>query len=405
MVLTVVAIKNAKPREKSYRLFDGGGLYLEVSPRGGRWWRLKYRFDGKEKRISLGVYPDITLKEARDRRDEARRQLATKIDPSVHRKAVADTRADGVANSFEIIAREWHQKHAVNWATSHSVRIIRRLERDVFPWLGRCRVDTITASDLLKVLQRIESRGALDTAHRVRQVCGQVFRYAIATQRAQNDSSAALRGALPPVSQTHFPTITDPKAIGALLCAIDGYQGTFIVKCALQLAPLLFVRPGELRQAEWPEIDFDAAMWTIPAEKMKMRRQHLVPLATQSLEILHELYPLTGAGRYVFPGARSSRRPLSNNALNAALRRLGYAKDELVAHSFRSMASTLLNEQGWHRDAIERQLAHLESNTVRRAYDRAEHIDERCRMMQAWANYLASLKEKAEVTAIRGTVS
>jgi integrase len=400
MPLTDTAIRNAKPQLKPFKLFDGGGLFLLVNPNGSRWWRLKFRIGGKEKLLSLGVYPDVSLKEARDKRDEARKLIAQGIDPSAQRKA---TRA-AEAETFEAIAREWLAKFGPSWTPEHAERITRRFERNVFPWIGARPVREVTAPELLAVLRRIEERGALDTAHRAHQNCGQVFRYAVATGRAERDPSADLRGALPPVNDKHHASITDPKAIGALLRAMEGYQGSFVVLCALRLAPLVFVRPGEMRGAEWAEIDFEKAEWRIPASKMKMREQHIVPLSVQALAILRELHPLTGAGRYLFPSERTGERPMSENTVNAALRRLGYSKDEMTGHGFRSMASTLLNEQGWHRDAIERQLAHAERNAVRAAYNYAEHLPERRRMMQAWADYLDGLKNGAEIIPIRKTL-
>ena len=391
MPLNDIACKQAKPREKAYKLADAKGLYLEVAPSGGKWWRLKYRIGGKEKRISLGVYPEVSLKEAREKCDVARKQIASGIDPSDQRKAAKLAGAEDAANSFEVVAREWFAKYSPSWVASHSTKIIRRLEKDIFPWIGNRPISTVTAPDLLAALRRIESRGAIETAHRAQQNCGQIFRYAIATGRAERDPAADLRGALAPVKEKHHASITDPKAIGELLRAISGYQGSFITMCALRLAPLFFVRPGELRKAEWAEFNLDGAEWRIPAERMKMREQHIVPLSSQALAILKELQPITGKGRYVFPGARTNGRPMSENTVNAALRRLGYASDEMTGHGFRSMASTLLNEQGWHRDAIERQLAHAERNAVRAAYNYAEHLPERRRMMQAWADYLDAI--------------
>ena len=400
MPLTDATIRNAKPGDKPRRLFDGGGLYLEVTPAGGKGWRLKYRFAGKEKRISLGVYPAVGLREARARRDGARKQLAAGVDPSAARKAVKAAR--GGEDSLEAVAREWHAKHAPRWAPGHASNIISRFERDIFPWLGARPVNEVAAPELLRVLRRIESRGALELAHRAHQNIGRVFQYAIATGRAERNPAADIRGALPPVKEKHHAAITDPKAIGALLRAIDGYQGSFVTRCALQLAPLTFVRPGELRKAEWSEIDLDVAEWRIPAERMKMRAIHIVPLPVQAIACLRELHPLTGSGHYVFPGLRTPTRPMSENTINGALRRLGYAKDEMTGHGFRSMASTLLNEQGWHRDAIERQLAHGERDAVRAAYNYAEHLPERRRMMQAWADYLDGLKNGAEVVPLHG---
>lgn len=393
MPLTDTAIRNAKPAAKPVRLFDAGGLYLEVAPSGGKWWRLKYRVDGKEKRLSLGVYPDVSLKAARERRDEARALLAAGVDPGAQRKAQKLAGAERAANSFEAIAREWYAKHAPTWAPGHGEKIIRRLERDVFPWLGARPVAELSAPELLAVLRRIEARGAIETAHRARQTCGQVLRYAIATGRAARDPCADLRGALPPVKGTHFAAVTDPAAVAALLRAIDAYAGAFVTRCALKLAPLVFVRPGELRKAEWSEFDLEGAQWSIPGARMKMRTAHLVPLSTQALAILHELHALSGRGRYVFPGARSATRPMSDNAILAALRRMGYGKDEMSGHGFRAMARTILDEVlGVRPDFIEHQLAHEVRDPNGRAYNRTAHLAERRRMMQQWADYLDALK-------------
>jgi integrase len=391
-MLTEVEIRKLKSAEKPRKLFDGGGLYLLVNPNGSRWWRLKYRVDGKEKLISLGTYPTVSLKDARLRRDEARVQLSKGIDPSLQR------RAKGLAadDTFEAIAREWYKKFSHAWVPAHGDRILRRLVRDIFPWLGSKPIATISAPQLLACLRRIESRGAVETAHRALQNCGQVFRYAVATGRAERDPSRDLRGSLPPVKERHHASITEPTAIGALLRAIDGYQGSIVTKSALQLAPLVFVRPVELRTAEWSEIDLDAAEWRIPAGKMKMREKHVVPLSKQAVAILKTLEPVTSKRSiYVFPSVRSVERPMSENTVLAGLRRLGYGIGEMTGHGFRSMASTLLNEQGWHRDAIERQLAHAERDNVRAAYNYAEHLPERRRMMQAWANYLDLLRDDA----------
>ena len=401
MSLTDKSIRTARHSDKAVRLFDGGGLYLEFAPKGGKWWRLKYRFGGKEKRFSLGVYPHVTLKQARERRDEAKKLLANGIDPSVQRKASNAAVTERAANSFEAIAREWFASFSRKWVKGHSDKVLRRLEHNVFPYLGARPIAEITTPELLVVLRKVEGRGAIETAHRTKQNCSQVFRYAVATGRAERDPTVELRGALTPVRERHHPTITDPKAIGALLRAIVGYDGSLVTRCALRLAPLTFVRPGELRRAEWPEFDFDKAEWRIPAERMKMREQHIVPLSTQAVAVLIELQPLTGRNRYVFPGARTNGRPMSENTVNAALRRLGYASDQMTGHGFRSMASTLLNEQGWHRDAIERQLAHAERDNVRAAYNYAEHLPERRRMMQAWADCLDTLTQGAQIIPLR----
>jgi len=393
MPITHVAIVNAKPREKPYRLFDGRGLYLEISPSGGRWWRFKYRFNGKEKRLSLGVYPDVGLKEARDHLDDVRRKLRAGIDPGEERKIQGKVfQAPPSGATFETVAREWFAKHSPAWAPGHGDKIIRRLELNIFPWLGAKPIADIKPLELLGTVQRIEQRGANETAHRALQNCGRVFRYAVATGRAERDISRDLLGALAPVVERHHASIVEPKAVGALLRAIDGYEGSLVVRCALRLAPLVFVRPGELRMAEWDEFNLNEKEWRIPAARMKMRAPHFVPLSTQAVEILRELHPLTGDKRFVFPGERSRDRAMSNNTINAALRRLGYSSEQMTGHGFRSMASTLLNEQGWHPDAIERQLAHQEQNEIRAAYNYAKHLPERRKMMQAWSDYLDRLR-------------
>ena len=397
MRLTDVKIKVAKPREKAYRLFDGQGLYLEVSPSGGRWWRFKYRLAGKEKRLSLGVYPEVSLKVARERLADARKQLNTGVDPAAARRAEKQAHGD----SFESVAREWLAKHSPRWSNGHRDLTIDRLEKNIFPWLGSRRVAEITPPELMTALRRIESRGAPEVARRVLQISGAIFRYAIATGRSTSDPAAALRGALPPPSEKHHASIIDPKQIGALLRAIDGYEGTFVTRCALRLAPLVFVRPGELRRGEWEEIDLEGAEWRIPAHKMKSRQVHIIPLSFQAVAILEELQPLTGPGQYLFPSLRSRARSMSENTINAALRRLGYTSEQMTGHGFRSTASTLLNEQGWNRDAIERQLAHGERDAVRGAYNRAEHLGERRKMMQAWSDYLDGLRSKAKGKPVR----
>ncbi len=399
MPLTDTTIRNAKPGAKPKRLFDSGGLYLEVSPSGSKLWRLKYRIAKREKRLAFGIYPEVSLKDARVKRDDARKLLAAGIDPSEHRKVAQQQDANG----FEAVAREWFTKFSPSWSPDHAERVIRRLERDIFPWIGPRPIGNVTAPELLTALRRVESRGVVETAHRAMQNCSQVFRYAVATGRAERDPTADLRGALPPVKGNHFASITEPKAIGELLRAINGYQGSFATQCALRLAPLVFVRPGELRRAEWIEFDLDAAEWRIPASKMKMRVIHVVPLSSQAVSILRELYPLTGTGKYVFPGTRGKDRPMSENTVLAALRRMGYGTNDMTGHGFRSMASTILNEQGWNRDAIERQLAHAERDNVRAAYNYAEHLPERRKMMQQWADYLDKLKAGAEVIPLHQT--
>ena len=401
MPLTDTAIRNAKPCAKPAKMFDGRGLFLIVTPSGGKWWRLKYRFNDKEKLLSLGVYPDVGLKDARERRDMARKLLGDGIDPSENRKAQKTARVDRAANSFEVIAREWFAKYEPTWAKDHGNRTIRRFERDVFPWIGGRAIADVTAPELLGAVRRIEKRGALETAHRALGNCGQVFRYAIATGRATRDPSGDLRGALPPVKGKHFAAVTEPKQAAELLRTLDGYQGTLTVACALRLAPLVFVRPGELRNAEWADIDLDAAEWRYTVTKTNTA--HIVPLATQAVAILRELHALTGTGRLVFPGARTNERPMSDNAILAAMRRLGIAKDEMSGHGFRAMARTILDEVlGVRPDLIEHQLAHAVKDPNGRAYNRTAHLPERRKMMQQWADYLDKLKAGAKVIPLHG---
>ena len=406
MPLTDSAIRATKPADKPIKLFDERGLLLLVDPSGGKWWRFRYRFDGKHKSLSMGVYPDVSLAKARERRDEARKLLADGIDPSKNRKAQKAARADRNANSFEVVAREWFAKFKPNWVEAHSDKVIRRLERDVFPWIGGDPIAEVRAPDLLACLRRVESRGTVETAHRALQSCGQIFRYAVATGRAERDPSGDLRGALSTVKGTHLASIIEPTAVGGLLRACDDYQGSFVTKCALRLAPLVFVRPGELRKAEWMEIDLERAEWNIPAERMKMREPHLVPLSTQAVAILRELQALTGGRRYVFPGARTNGRPMSDNAILAALRRMGFAKDEMSGHGFRAMARTILDEVlGVRPDFIEHQLAHAVRDPNGRAYNRTAHLVERRKMMQQWADYLDKLKAGADVIPLRGNAA
>jgi integrase len=393
MPLSATAIDKAKPKAKPVKLFDGGGLFLLIQPSGSKWWRFKYRFQGKEKLLSLGVYPEISLAVARQRRDKARTLVAEGVDPSVERK-ISEAAEAGSGDTFEAIARDWLEKNTSNWTPGHKDKIRRRLENNIFPWFKGRAIEGITAPELLKCLRRIEARKAFETAHRALENCGAVFRYAVATGRADRDISGDLRGALAPTNEKHYPSITDPKGVGILMRAINDYVGSFVTRCALKLAPLTFVRPGELRKAEWKEFDFESAEWRIAAKRMKSRQKHIVPLSNQSLALLEELKPLTGDGKYLFPGARTTDRPMSENTVNAALRQLGYDKDTMTGHGFRSMASTLLNENGWNRDAIERQLAHGERDKVRGAYNYAELLPERRKMMQWWADYLDNLAKK-----------
>lgn len=391
MPLNDPTIKNAKPTGKAYRLSDEKGLYLEVSPNGGKWWRLKYRFDGKEKRLSLGTYPEVGLKLARERRDEARKQLADGIDPSIHRQATKATRSDRAANSFEVLAREWHQqRHELT--PKHAANLMARLERDIFPWLGSRPVMDIAGPEVLAILRRMTHRGATESAHRAKCTISQIMRFAVATGRAERDPCPDLRGALPQAKKTHFPAVTDPARVGELLRQIDGYHGTLPVTCALRLAPLVFVRPGELRHAKWEEIDLDAATWRFLVTKTKV--DHLVPLAHQAVSILRELHPLTGRGTYLFPSSRTTTRPMSDNTILSALRRLGIPKEEMVGHGFRAMARTLLAEQlHFKPEVIEHQLSHRVPDTLGAAYNRTKFLKERIAMMQSWADYLDTLKD------------
>jgi integrase len=388
MPLSETAIRQAKSASKPIKMFDGRGLFLLIKRNGARGWRFKYRIDGREKLLSFGVYPDVPLKLARDRREAARQQLAAGIDPGRKRKAEKVAQCD----TFEAIACEWLALQEPKLAPATFAKATWTLETLIFPGLGKRPIAKISAPDLLTVLRRIEIRGTYETAHRAKQRCGQMFRYAIATGRATHDITADLRGALAPVVTTNHAAITDPVRVGELLRAIDGYRGSLVTSYALKLAPLTFVRPGELRHATWSEFDFDHAEWRIPAERMKMREAHIVPLSRQAVELLRELQSISRRSSFVFPALGNVRRPMSENTVNAALRRLGYAHDEMTGHGFRSMASTLLNEQGWHPDLIELQLAHAERNQVRAAYNRAQRLVERRKMMQAWADYLDQLK-------------
>ncbi|MBX9346034.1 integrase arm-type DNA-binding domain-containing protein [Chromobacterium vaccinii] len=400
MALTDIAVRSAKPREKAYRLYDTGGLYVEVSPAGSKLWRVKYRFDGKEKRLAVGTYPELGLKEARERRDEARKLLANGIDPGEYKKAVKAARIELVTNNFEAVAREWFVKHQPTWAKSHADKVIRRLERDIFPWIGKRPTAEITAMEVLNCLRRIEDRKAIDTAHRALQNCGQVFRYAVHTGRAQSDPTRDLRGALPPAKPGHFAAITDPEEIGPLLRAMDAVNGTFVVKCALRLAPYLFCRPGELRHMRWKEIDFDAAKWSYWVTKSQT--SHQVPLASQVISILRDLQPLTGRGEFVFPGARDKKKPMSDGAINNALRRAGYStREEQTGHGFRAMARTVLHEGlDVAPEIIEHQLAHRVPDALGNAYNRTKFIKARQEIMQKWADYLDSRREGTVETAL-----
>jgi integrase len=401
-------VSNARGRSKPYILADGGGLFLLVQPNGSRWWRFRYSRPGTGKRnmIAFGTFPEVSLKRAREKRDDARRMIADGVDPGIKRKAESEAGVD----SFAAIAREWMEQTEGKRVATTNETIRTRVEADLLPWLGNRPIAEIKAPELLATLRRVEARGSLIVAKRLRQVAGQIFRYAVATGRAERDPSGDLRGALKsPGAERHHAALTTPAEVGALMRAIAEYQGHFVTRCALQLSPLLFVRPGELRQAQWNEIDLEAGQWNIPAARMKMRHAHIVPLSKQAVAILRELWPLTGSGiaakpgapSYVFPGARTRTRPMSNNTVNASLRRIGYTSEQMTAHGFRATARTLLAELGWKPDAIERQLAHKASGPLGAAYDRAQYLDERRKMMQAWANYLDALREGATVVPFK----
>lgn len=400
--LTESKVRNAKPRAREYKLSDGGGLFLLVISAGGKYWRMKYRFGGKDMApLSLGVYPEVSLAEARVRRDAARKKLRDGIDPREQQKALRVAKVAEAQNSFEVIAREWYARWSPGWSASHAETVIGRLNLDVFPRIGALPIAEITASEVLKMLRAIEFRGALETAHRVRTICGQVFRYAVSTGRAERDPTTDLRDALKPYKKGHLPAITDPQALAPLLRAIDTYKGTYVVKCALMLVPLLMVRPGMLREAEWNEIELDEAIWSVPASKMKTDSPHIVPLPVQAQAILRDLYELTGRGRYVFPSHGQSDKPMSEGAIPAALEKLGY-KGKQTAHGFRATARTILDEVLQQRpDYIEHQLAHAVRDPLGRAYNRTSHLDERKKMMQRWADYLDRLKQEAQAVPLK----
>lgn len=397
MPLSDVAVRAAKPQPKPVKLSDGGGLQLLVTPTGGKLWRLAYRFDGKQKQLALGAYPAVGLADARKARDAAKATLAAGFDPSEKAKVDRAARKVASANTFGAIADELIAKMERERKAVRTIAKVTWLLGIARPDLGQRPIADITAAEVLRVLKAVDDRGNHETAKRLRATIGGVFRYAIATTRAENDPTYALKGALTAPTVTHRAAITDPKALGALLRAIESFDGQPTTRAALRLMPILFPRPGELRMAEWGEFDLEKAEWTIPTSRMKMRRPHRSPLPRQAIEILRELHAITGRGKLPFHSVRTVLRPISENTLNAALRRLGYAKDEVTAHGFRATASTLLNESGlWHADAIERQLAHIEADDVRRAYLRGEHWDERVRMMQWWADRLDELASERE---------
>ena len=389
--LTATAVKQAKPKTKAYSLSDGGWLYLFVKPNGTKAWRFNYRFHGKQKTLAIGVYPAISLKAARKKHEEARDNLANGIDPNSAKQAQKAADQDALANSFEVIALEWLQKRGVK-SESTEQRQNSLLKNDLFPYLGKRPISRITSPDLLKTLRRIESRGAIETAHRAKQLAGQIFRYAVATGRAERDPSVDLKDALAQPKRTHFKSLTEPSDVAPLMVAIRNYQGTPTVMAALKLSPLLFCRPGELRHLEWEEVKFKENRIELPAEKMKMQEPHIIPLSSQAMEILKELQPITGRGKYVFPSARGASRPLSDNGVRTALRTLGYTNEQISPHGFRAMARTMLDEiLNFPLDWIEHQLAHAVRDPNGRAYNRTKHISQRQQMMQTWADYLDGL--------------
>lgn len=391
-MLTDKAIRALRPSGKPRKVADSLGLYLLIQPNGSRLWRFKYRYDGREKLAAIGAYPEIGLAEARERRDELRRMLSNGIDPAAHRKATRVARATATENSVEVVAREWFQRMSPGWVDKHRIKIIQRLERDVFPWLGNRPVAELTAPEVLAVLRRIEERGANETARRALGDLSAICCYAVVTGRALSDPCRDLRGALAPKVVRHFAAVTDPKAMPDLLRAIDGYQGGLVVRCALRLAPLVFVRPGELRSARWADIDLEAGEWRFTASKTG--QPHIVPLARQAVAILRELHPLTGHRDLVFPGARSPSRPMSENTVNVALRSLGIERETTSGHGFRAMARTVLEEHlRFPAHLIEAQLAHTVRDANGRAYNRTTHLEERKKMMQEWADYLDALRQ------------
>lgn len=407
--LTDPRVRQAKPQDKPFNLYDTGGLYLTVAPTGAKWWRLKYRYAGKEKRIGLGAYPEVSLADARDSRDTARVALRAGNDPGMVKRTEDARKKVATANTFEAIAREWLAVKKGGWVASQFEKERRRLELHAFPWIGKTPIADIAAADVRPLLDRLVKRGTLDMAHRLRQQISAVFQFAGRDDRVSRDPAGNLAGTLPEHTQRNYSTLTNPSDVAGLLRAIEGFKGQFPTACALRLAPLLFVRPGELRAAEWAEVDMDLAEWCIPAARRKLKKRlkedpnmppHVVPLPAQAVAIMRELHALTGSGRFLFPGARDAKRPMSNATINASLRRLGYDGETMTGHGFRHMASTLLNELGWNPDAIERQLSH-KGQGIRAVYNKAEYMDERRRMMKAWADYLDALRNGAKIVPIR----
>jgi integrase len=403
--LTDTKIRNTKPRAKSFKLYDSDGLFLIVKPTGGRWWRLKYFFQGKELLLSLGVYPEIDLATARARRDSAKAQLSRGVNPSADRQAEKAAQKDSAGRSYQAVSLQWLEltEKARKWTPDHVERVRRRQEVYFWPWLGKKPVADITEDQVRDCVLRISDKGLLDTPYRARAEVDSIFAFAKRRKWVQHNPCADLHGTdfLPKHKVRDHSAIKDPTEFGALLRALDTYPGGFVVRCALQVQSLCFTRPGELRLAIWEEFDLGNAEWRIPEQRMKTRQSHVVPLSKQALAVLRALHPVSGPTGFVFPQVRNASRPISNNTLNAALRTLGYTKLQASAHGFRSTARTLLNESGdWHSDAIERQLAHSEPNKVRGAYNSAQHMPERRKMMQAWADYLDQLRGGAARAAV-----
>ncbi len=405
--LSDMQVSKAKPQTKPVTLFDGGGLFLLITPAGGKLWRFKYTFNGEGRLMSFGTYPELSLADARQRREDARKLIANGVDPREIKKAQKASREESNANSFEVVAREWHNKFKGTWSESHAHVVINRLERNIFPWIGSRPIAELEPPEVLSVLLRMEDRGAHETARRMKTVCGQVFRYGVATGRCKRDQTADLKGALKPPVTHNMAALTKPKDVAELLRASDEYSGSFVVKCALRLAPLWFCRPGELRKTEWSEINFETAELNIPIERMKLptatKRKskgqlHLIPLSLQAIAILKELQPLTGHSKYVFPGYRSPLRCMSENAVLLALRKMGFTKEEMSGHGYRAMARTMIRQE-LHLEAeyIELQLAHTTKSPNGTAYDRVSFLPERKKMMQLWSDYLDGLKQGAKV--------
>ena len=396
MALTDTAIRAAKAEDKARKLFDGDGLFLFVTPTGTKSWRLKYRYMNKEKLLALGLYPQVSLKDARERAATARKLVASDIDPSVERKQSKEL----MQNTFELVALEWHEKQTPAWSERYAADVMKRMKRNIFPIIGSRPIMAVSAPELLALIRKIEARGTNEVAHIVRTICSSVFRYAIASGRAERDPAADLKGALQRRVRKSHAALTAPEAVGDLMNAIDNYPGSLVVRSALQLMALTFCRSGEIRRAEWKEIDFADALWRIPAEKMKMSRDHIVPLCTQAIVILERIHKYSGNDQYVFPSYNSEKKVMGKETLRAAIHRLGFEKDEMSAHGFRSMASTLLNEMNFNADWIERQLAHVPREHIRGIYNRAEYLPERRKMMQAWGDYLDELRAKSKTNVV-----